>query len=273
MKPLDPRSYQIAFLGLFLILGVSTRDWSLKPEIVITAIVACALHQLIAKAIFQPEENPLPSLQSSLITSLGLALLLRTNHPSTMFVAAGFAIWSKFLLRWEDKHFFNPANIGIVAAVLLTGDAWVSPGQWGEDWWYLLLFLGCGSVVLKKVGRWDTSISFLLAYAAMEAARSFYLGWTWDVWIHKLMSGSLVMFALFMVTDPRSIPNARSARLIWAIAIAALTFILRNYFYSSNAVFYALFALSPVTILLDQYWKAPTFTWQRLRMPFKPALE
>jgi Na+-transporting NADH:ubiquinone oxidoreductase subunit NqrB len=107
----------------------------------------------------------------------------------------------------------------------------------------------------------------------MEAARSFYLGWTWDVWIHKLMSGSLVMFALFMVTDPRSIPNARSARLIWAIAIAALTFILRNYFYSSNAVFYALFALSPVTILLDQYWKAPTFTWQRLRMPFKPALE
>jgi Na+-transporting NADH:ubiquinone oxidoreductase subunit NqrB len=273
INSLDPRVYQIAFLGIFLILGIGTRDWSLHPEIVLTAIVACGLHQLIAKAVFQPEENPFPSLQSSLITSLGLSLLLRTNHPSTMFIAAGLAIWSKFLLRWEDKHFFNPANFGIVAAVLLTGDAWVSPGQWGEDWWYLLLFIGTGAVVLKKVGRWDTSMTFLAAYAAMEAMRSVYLGWTWDVWSHKLMSGSLLMFALFMVTDPRSIPNARSARLVWSIAIAALTFILRNYFYSSNAVFYALFAMSPVTILLDYIWTAKTFTWQRWRLQPKPMLD
>jgi Na+-transporting NADH:ubiquinone oxidoreductase subunit NqrB len=265
IKSLDPRVYQIGFLGLFLLLGIAARDWSLQPAVVATAIIACAVNQLIAKSIFQPNENPLPSLQSSLITSLGLALLLRTNHPTTMLIAAAVAIWSKFLFRWDDKHFFNPANIGIVAAVTLTGDAWVSPGQWGEDWWYLLMFLGAGSLVLKKVGRWDTSVAFLLSYAAMEAARSIYLGWTWDVWAHKLMSGSLLMFALFMVTDPRSIPNAKSARIVWSVAIAGATFILRNYYFVPSAVFYALFIMSPLTLILDALWSAPQFSWERVR--------
>jgi Na+-transporting NADH:ubiquinone oxidoreductase subunit NqrB len=265
IKSLDPRVYQIGFLGLFLLVGIGARDWSLQPAVVATAIIACAVNQLIAKSIFQPKENPLPSLQSSLITSLGLALLLRTNHPTTMLIAATVAIWSKFLFRWDDKHFFNPANIGIVAAVTLTGDAWVSPGQWGEDWWYLLMFLGAGSLVLKKVGRWDTSVAFLASYAAMEAARSIYLGWTWDVWAHKLMSGSLLMFALFMVTDPRSIPNAKSARIVWSVAIAGATFILRNYYFIPSAVFYALFLMSPLTLILDALWSAPQFSWERVR--------
>ncbi len=275
MKPIDPRNYQIAFLVLFLLLGVSTRDWSLQLPVVITAIVGCCLQQLIAKAIFQPDENPLPSLRSALITSLGLSLLLRTGHPATMLLASSVAIWSKFIFRWGDKHFFNPANFGIVAAIAFTGDAWVSPGQWGEDWWYVLLFLGAGAIVLKKVGRWDTSVAFLVAYAGLEALRNLWLGWTWDVWAHKLMSGSLVMFALFMVTDPRSIPNAKSARIVWAVSIAILTFILRNYFYLTSAVFYALFIMSPVTILLDHLWTAPAFSWYKLRWShtFAPRLE
>jgi Na+-transporting NADH:ubiquinone oxidoreductase subunit NqrB len=266
MKPIDQRNYQIAFLGLFLLLGVSTRDWSLQLPVVTTAIMGCCLQQLIAKAIFQPQENPFPSLRSALITSLGLSLLLRTGHPATMLLASSLAIWSKFIFCWEDKHFFNPANFGIVAAIGLTGDAWVSPGQWGEDWWYLLLFLGAGAIVLKKVGRWDTSVAFLVAYAGLEAVRNLWLGWTWDVWAHKLMSGSLLMFALFMVTDPRSIPNAKNARLLWAVSIALLTFILRNYFYLPNAVFYALFIMSPVTILLDYLWVAPAFSWYKSRL-------
>ena len=82
----------------------------------------------------------------------------------------------------------------------------------------------------------------------LETARNLWLGWTWDVYTHKLMSGSLLLFALFMITDPRSILNARSARILWATAIAGLTFILRNYFYINEAVFIALFLLSPLTI-------------------------
>jgi Na+-transporting NADH:ubiquinone oxidoreductase subunit NqrB len=126
-------------------------------------------------------------------------------------------------------------------------------------------------MVLKRVGRWDTTFAFFTSYAGLELIRNLYLGWSWDVLGHRLMSGSLLLFAMFMVTDPRSIPNARNARLIWAIAIACLTFILRNFFFMPEAVFYALFALSPLTIVLDYLYKAPRFTWFKVQMP-KPVI-
>ncbi|RUR73379.1 RnfABCDGE type electron transport complex subunit D [Chlorogloeopsis fritschii PCC 9212] len=205
---------------------------------------------------------PQSSFRSPLITSLGLSLLLRADHWTTMALAAVVAIASKFVFKISDKHFFNPANFGIISALVITSDAWVSPGQWGEEWWYGLLFAGTGGMILKRIGRWDTTVAFLGAYAGLEAIRNLWLGWTWDVYWHRLMSGSLLLFALFMVTDPRSIPNSRIGRVIWAVAIATLTFILRNYFFLSTAVFWALFVLAPFTILLDLIWQAPRFGWE-----------
>jgi Na+-transporting NADH:ubiquinone oxidoreductase subunit NqrB len=117
--------------------------------------------------------------------------------------------------------------------------------------------------VLKRVGRWDTTLAFLGSYALLEALRNLWLGWAWDVWAHRLMSGSLLLFALFMVTDPRSIPNARPARVLWAVGIAVLTFVLRNQFYLSTAVFWALLAMSFTTPLLDRWFVAQPFTWKQ----------
>jgi Na+-transporting NADH:ubiquinone oxidoreductase subunit NqrB len=257
----DPRDYQIVFLTTFLGLGIMTRDWSIKPELILTLVVTCCVTQLIGTKIQKPNENPFPALKSALITSLGLSLLLRADRVSTMVIAASLAIASKFIFSTSGKHWFNPANFGIIIALAIAPDAWVSPGQWGEDWWYLLLFIGTGGIVLERVGRWDTSAAFLGAYAGLEAARNFWLGYPWDVYTHRLSSGYLLLFALFMITDPRSIPNARSSRIIWAIAIAGLTFILRNYFYINEGVFIALFIISPVTILLDRLLSAPQFNW------------
>ena len=64
--------------------------------------------------------------------------MLRVDHLPTMALAAFGAIASKFLFRVDSKHFFNPANLGIIIALTFTQDAWVSPGQWGEELWYAL---------------------------------------------------------------------------------------------------------------------------------------
>ena len=278
----DARDYQIAFLSLFLLLGIATRDWTLRPEMIATAIGTCLLVQAVFSLMLQPcqgdrvgPSGPLSILsrwkgtilrfnwRSPLISALGLSLLLRVDHWPTMALAGAVAIASKFLLKIDGKHCFNPANLGIIAALCLTQDAWVSPGQWGEEIWYGLIFLGAGGLVLRRVGRWDTTLAFLGSYALLEALRNLWLGWGWEVWSHRLMSGSLLLFALFMVTDPRSIPNARPARLLWAVGIAGLTFILRNQFYLSTAVFWALFLLSFATPLLDRIFLAERFAWKR----------
>ncbi|WP_017652644.1 RnfABCDGE type electron transport complex subunit D [Fortiea contorta] len=258
----DIRDYQILFLSLFLCLGIGTRDWTLRPELIIVAIATCLLTQGML-SLFRDQGVKALGLRSALITALGLSLLLRADHWTTIAIAAVSAIGSKFVLRVGDKHVFNPANFGIITALLFTADAWVSPGQWGEDWWYGLLFFGTGGMILQRVGRWDTTAAFLGCYSLLEAMRNLWLGWTWDVYLHRLMSGSLILFALFMVTDPRSIPNAPIGRIVWAMCIAILTFILRNYLFVPTAVFWALFMLAPLSILLDLLWLAPEFSWRQ----------
>ncbi|HIK05175.1 MAG TPA: RnfABCDGE type electron transport complex subunit D [Trichormus sp. M33_DOE_039] len=267
----DIRDYQILFLSLFLILGIGTRDWTLRPEFIAVAIATCLATQCILSLVKrqggrgQGEDSflvPSPlNIRSALITALGLSLLLRADHWTTIALAAASAIASKFFLQVNQKHFFNPGNFGIITALVFTSDAWVSPGQWGEDWWYGLLFAGTGGMILQRIGRWDTTAAFLGAYSLLEAIRNFWLGWTWDVYWHRLMSGSLLLFALFMVTDPRSIPNARIGRVIWAASIAIVTFVLRNYFFLPTAVFWALFMFAPLTILFDIFCAAPRFSW------------
>ncbi|MEM1367671.1 MAG: RnfABCDGE type electron transport complex subunit D [Cyanobacteria bacterium P01_H01_bin.15] len=274
----DPRDYQILFLAGFLLLGLGTRDWRLNPYLLAVVLSSCLATQLLLKVLTSRRQSDLdgaiqhecfgphiraalPSLKSALISALGLCLLLRANRPETMVLAGVLAIASKFIARWRGKHFFNPANFGIIAALLFTPDAWVSPGQWGADGWYLLVFLGAGGLVLKRVGRWDTSAIFLGVYAGLQGFRTIWLGQSWEIWQHQLMSGSLLLFALFMLTDPRSIPDSVKGRIVWATSIAVLTFILQTCFYLPTAVFWALFIISPVTLLLDQYWRGLRFRW------------
>ncbi|MEL7034382.1 MAG: RnfABCDGE type electron transport complex subunit D [Cyanobacteria bacterium J06592_8] len=271
----DARNAQILFLSLFLGLGVSTRDWTVQPELILVVICTCLLTQALMMGLqdlnspsTQIEIGCQPTLfswKSALITALGLCLLLRANSWTTMVLASVFAIASKFIFHYRGKHFFNPANFGIIAALTLTSDAWVSPGQWGTESLYVLLFLGLGGMILKQVGRWETSATFLASYAGLEAVRHVYLGWSFDVFTHQLMSGSLLLFALFMLTDPRSIPNASIGRILWAISIALLTFILQHSLFLPTALFWALFVLSPLTLVFDKIWLAPQFKWLKTK--------
>ncbi|MGB3637713.1 MAG: Na+-transporting NADH:ubiquinone oxidoreductase, subunit NqrB, partial [Rivularia sp. (in: cyanobacteria)] len=61
-------------------------------------------------------------------------------------------------------------------------------------------------------------------------------------------------------------PDSRAGRLTWAACIALLTFILRNNFYLPTAVFWALFALAPITVLFDKVWKASRFSWSNKQL-------
>ena len=267
----DARLYQIASLSAFLLVGFATRDWTLHPEVVMSAVMTCLLTQYLFLKLpfFKPDlgeslpEITVESFYSPLITSLGLSILLRVDHWWIMAFASVMAIASKFVIQVNHKHVFNPANFGIVSALVLTGGAWVSPGQWGESVWFGVMFLICGGLVLRKVGRFDTTIAFLGFYIGLELLRNLYLGWTWDVWAHRMMSGSLVMFSLFMITDPRTIPNTKVGRLVWVFAIAFLTFVLRNFFFLNTAVFLALFCVAPLAVVFDWVWRGDRFVWNR----------
>jgi Na+-transporting NADH:ubiquinone oxidoreductase subunit NqrB len=255
----DGRHFQIAFLCCFLCYGILQLQWDAEVSRYAIIVATCLGTQAAFILVHSLEWR---TLKSAAITTLGLCLLFKSGSAITLVLGAFIAIASKFVLRVKGKHIFNPANIGIVAAMLLTGDAWVSPGQWGSGAALVFLVGAAGLMVVLRVGRIDTSIAFLLAFAALHFARNvLYLGWGADVWLHQLANGSLLLFTFFMITDPVTTPSSPRARIGWSIVVAGLAFLLGWKFFVNAAPVWALFFISASTPLIDLIWKGERFRW------------
>src|SRR5215510_6752922 len=167
----DARHYQIASLATLLVLNLAWLDFGADPRACAVLIVTCCLTQVAASRIVGiPVE-----LRSALITSFSLSLLLRTDALWLYALAAVIAVGSKFLVRIDGKHVFNPATIAIVALVFGTGRAWVTPGQWGAELWFAALLGFLGIAVLQRARRADVTFFFLVAPGAVLAALALYL--------------------------------------------------------------------------------------------------
>jgi Na+-transporting NADH:ubiquinone oxidoreductase subunit NqrB len=256
----DARHFQIATLASLLVIHVTWFDLGATP---IQAIVTIAAALATQYAFCRLSGSVAFDWRSPLITGLSLSLLLRTQEPALWVLAPALGIGSKFLLRLDGKHFFNPATFGIVTLLLLSPDVWVSPGQWGRSAWLVLLLVCAGGLVLQRADRADTAIAFLGCYAGLLCWRAWSLGDPIAIPLNQLQSGALLLFTFFMITDPRSTPDRRRGRILFAATVALLAFWLQFRWQLRPSLFYALAALSPLTPLLDRLLPAPRFTWLR----------
>lgn len=255
----DPRWHQITYLLSFLIFGILYLGWDVYWAKYLTIISTALLTQSIFSKLYN---QPLSSLKSAAITGLGMSLLFHTYLPWVAALAAFLAIASKFLIRVKGKHIFNPGNFGIITAIALTGMGWISPGQWGNTALLTAFVLITGINVLLKAGRMDTAVWFLLVYLGCQFGYNVvYKGWPTDFFLHQMTSGTLLIFAFFMITDPVTTPNAPIARILWAAAVGLLSFLLTHVFYLHTAPLYALFLLCPLTAVLDRIFIHERFKW------------
>lgn len=165
------------------------------------------------------------------------------------------------MLRLNGKHLFNPANIGIVAVVLLTDAAWTTPGQWGTAVWFAALLAGVGLFVTYRAARFDVPLIFLSAYATLLFARALWLGDPLTIPMLRLENGSLVLFAFFMISDPKTTPDGAIARMAFAGLAAALAYVLTFHFFIADGLFFALAAACLTRPLLEVFDPAPRYRW------------
>ena len=91
--------------------------------------------------------------------------------------------------------------------MLLTSQVWVSPAQWGSKL-YFAFFIACaGGMVIYRAARSDVTYAFLLAYVGILFGRAFWLGDPWTIPLKQLQSGSLLLFAFYMISDPKDDPG------------------------------------------------------------------
>jgi enediyne biosynthesis protein E5 len=254
----DARHFQIVALGSLLLINFFWIDFGAKPLYSAVAILSALATQIVcAKVLRLPQID----LRSPLITGLSLSLLLRADAAWLPALAGVIAIASKFIFRLENKHIWNPAGFAIVALISTGQAVWISPGQWGTSIWLAMLLVFFAILVLQASQRSDIALFFLGSHAALLVARAVWLGDPLAIPLHQMQSGSLLIFAFFMISDPRTSPDSRLGRFVFAFAVAALAHYLAFFMQMRPALYVALIALSPLTLLLDRLVPAEPFRW------------
>ena len=256
----DARHYQIAALFALLIFNLRWLDFGAQPLNSVLAIAAALATQALCTYLFAlPGFDP----RSPLITGLSLSLLLRAEEPWLHALAAMIAIGSKFVFRIGGKHIFNPAGFAIVVLLASVHGVWISPGQWGSTVWFAALLCFFAILVLHAARRSDIATFFLASHALLLFARAGWLGDPLAIPLHQLQSGSLLIFAFFMISDPRTAPDSRLGRFVFACSVALFAHYLAFFMQMRPALYVALIALSPLTLLIDRLLPAARFTWSR----------
>ncbi len=281
----DARHWQIlALSGLFWISAL-TSDFGAKPLNLALAIFGAMAAQAFGTVVVNARRAPRKAAsgthwrvsrvqigivgwfagfqwKSALITSLSLSILLRATSPWFWLAAGVIGVGAKFLIRYRGKHIFNPACIAIVVLMLVFGrEAWVSPGQWGQAPLLAGYALALAALVLSSAKRLDIALGFLGTFAAILVARALWLSDPMTIPLHQLSSGALLVFAFFMITDPRSTPDSRAGRIVFAMAVASLAAWFMIGPNVRGAPLMALAGLAILTPLLDRVLPARRFTW------------
>ena len=256
----DPRLYQIAILSCLLVYGVGRLDFDVSASRVGLTLATCLATQYLCTQLWAlPRFDP----RSPLISGLSLCLLLRTDLATLAVATAVVTVVSKFLLRVDGRHLFNPTNFGLVVMMLATGQIWVSPGQWGSVAFFAFLLAGLGGLVVHRAARSDVTYAFLGFYALLVVGRAVWLGDPLTIPLHHLQSGALLLFAFFMISDPKTTPDSRAGRVLFAALVALGAVLVQFGLYRPNALLWSLVAVAPLTPVLNRILPGTHYDWRR----------
>lgn len=265
----DPRLYQIAILAGLVLFGVTRLDFEVTPLRIALVVFTCLATQWVCMRLggqrgFDPK--------SPLISALGLAMLLRTGSEAAMVFAAVITIAAKFVLRVNGKHVFNPTNFSLVVMMLL-GWGWVSPGQWGSVAFFAFLLACLGGLVVNRAARSDVTYAFLAVYTGIVFGRALWLGEPLAIPLHHLQNGAFLIFTFFMISDPKTTPDSRAGRMLFAFAVAATAAWITFGLHRTHGLLWALAALSLTTPLIDRFLPGRRYRWtgSRAAEPAPPA--
>lgn len=259
----DARHAQIAVLSTLIVLGITVFDFNIPISHALGVLgAALAMQALCAWIVYVPFDW-----RSPVITAASLTLLLRTDQMAWSILAGVIAIGSKFVIRANGKHIFNPANFAIVVLALGASGAWISPGQWGAAGWFAVMLAALGLMVTGKAKRWDVSLVYLASFATILIGRAIWYGDPLAIPLHQLQSGALLIFAFFMISDPMTTPNARLARVIHAVLTAVIGAFIVFDFYRADGVILALIITAPLVPVLDKLFPAERAVWRAVKEP------
>jgi Na+-translocating ferredoxin:NAD+ oxidoreductase RnfD subunit len=155
--------------------------------------------------------------ESSIISALIIGFVLAGDSPRWVVAAAVLlALSSKYLIRFNKKHIFNPAAFGIFLSILLFG----ATTQWkGTFFWYLLL--PAGLYFTYKLRKLELIIGYFAVALALFGAQALLN----RVPLVNIIGYFSYFYVFIMLIEPKTTPIKSLAKFIFGIGAAVLIFI------------------------------------------------
>jgi hypothetical protein len=289
----DPRLHLASVVISIHVLGQVALGFHVSIVQILAAILTCAVIEIVW-TFHQSRSFVWPA--SAMLTGSSVALILRvigTEHGDYwswrgwyVFAAvAGISLVTKYVIRYQGSHVFNPSNVGLVAAFLVLGSSRVEPLDF---WWtpldagmvaaYLIILVG-GLLITARLRLLAMSVAFWAALAAgigVVAASGHCMVARWSFapvcgahfWWVIVTSPEILIFLFFMITDPKTVPSGRVARVAFGAGVALLAALLvapqGTEFGAKVAVLGSLVILCAARPLLDRLFRVQDESEDRL---------
>lgn len=244
----DARLHTAAVIVSIHVIGITALAFQVSIPQIVTAIVTAAL---VDVAMTLRSSGMLVWPASGMLTGSGVALILRLVGMESgdlwswtgwywFALVAGFSILTKYLIRYRGIHLFNPSNVGLVAAFLILGSGTVEPLDfwWAPlGFWMILAYVvivGGGIIITRRLNLLEMAVVFWVVLAIGLGVLSQFghcLIATWSptpvcgdrFWTALATSPEILVFLFFMITDPKTIPPGRGARVAFAGTLGLFT--------------------------------------------------
>ncbi len=247
----DPRLHLATVIISIHVLGQVALGFHVSITQILAAIGTCAVIE-VGWTLRTTGRLVWPA--SAMLTGSGVALIFRvlgTEHGDwwatrgwhLFAIVAGGSLLSKYVIRWRGSHVFNPSNLGLVVAFILLGSSRVEPLDF---WWaplgpgmvlaYAIIVVG-GVLITRRLRLLEMGAAFWVTLAAATgvlatSGHCFTARWAFEpvcgghFWWVVVTSPEVLVFLFFMITDPKTAPAGRVARVAFGAAIAVLATVL-----------------------------------------------
>ena len=247
---LDNRFMPPLFITLILLVGNVSFGILESYQKTLLAIVTSIVAELILGRIFL---HKWPHLASAYITGISVGILLRSPLFWPYILCSLLAITSKYVLRINGRHIWNPSNFGISAMVFLAAESVATLSiQWGNNLGAMLVIWLLGSVIIWRLRRFHICAVYVVSFIALAFLRTWITGDPLLSEIAPITGPEYQLFIFFMITDPKTTVRSKRGQCIVAFAVAAVEMLLRLD-QSIYAPFYALFMVGPAALLIEMW--------------------
>jgi enediyne biosynthesis protein E5 len=192
-----------------------------------------------------------PHLASAYISGISVGILVRSPAFWPYALCSAISIVSKYVLRVDGRHIWNPTNFGVVAMLVLAPDTVAGLSvQWGNTLLPMVIVWMFGTVILWMVGRIHITLVYVASFVLFAALRAQLTGHPFLSEVAPITGPMYQLFIFFMITDPKTTAGPKWAQSLVAFLVAAVEAIFRLLEFV-HAPFYALFVVGPAANLIE----------------------